>query len=220
MCGKVTIYRSSVPVKHVVVTRFSVPLPQEGSRTHANAGWLSERLELLRAYYVPSLELSGVRAVLLCSRDTAGSVMREVSDLGWVTVEEQDDWYGGWEGGTDEVLTRLDSDDAVAPGWFNAIDAYSPEAATYCCRGTYMLDAEARRLYEVIRPFPAALAARAAGKNPYAVDHRALLDTFGGVTLPGKPLLQVVHGGNVLNRIPTTAREVPLGAIAEFGLSP
>ena len=111
-------------MRHVIVTRFSVPrLEAESAARHAEPEWLDQRLALWREWYVPSVTPLEVPAILLCSTQSADHVASRVRDVPWATVEVQDDWRGGWRGAPDQVVTRLDSDDAVRRDWLAALSA-------------------------------------------------------------------------------------------------
>ena len=102
-------------MRHVVVSRFSVPrLDTATARHHLDRDWLAQRLDLFRRYFVPSVGRCGVGVVLLCSTESAEPVATGTADLPWVEVVVQDDWYGGWHGAADQMVTRLDTADLVA----------------------------------------------------------------------------------------------------------
>jgi len=208
-------------VNHVIVTRFSVPRPASPGEParHDDRGWLAERMELFRRYYVPSVQRTGVPAVLLCSSGSAAWVREETREYAWVRVAVQDGWEGGWRGARDEVLTRLDSDDLIHPGWFAAVATAPAGAEAFCTRGAYMLDAATGAVYQADRSFPVALLALARGRNPYAFAHRLVAEHYDAAFLEGRYLLQVVHGGNVSNAIPAHAVPAPPGVLASFGIA-
>jgi hypothetical protein len=212
-------------VSHLIVTRFAVPRPEPGTAgLYRSPEWLERRLELFRRVFVPSVERLGIPAVLLCGGEVAARVAERLADLGWARVEIQDDWRGGWRGAPDQVLTRLDSDDAVHPGWFEAVDR-APAAARVLITGDFLRwDPRAGRLHRYLRREPAPLAAFRGGENPYRVDHTHLARQPGAQRLDGGPyLLSVVHDGNVKNRPPRPwrlDRRVPLGLLAGFGVAP
>jgi hypothetical protein len=218
-------------VRHVVVTRFSVPrLDAASARRHAEPSWLDERLAYFRKYYVPSVERCGVPAVLLCSTESAAYVGERLGDLGWVSVAVQDAWYGGWRGGADQLVTRLDSDDALDPAWFERLEAAGGagdagdvgDIEAFCTRSVLRLDARRGKLYAIRRREPSPLAAFARGANPFAHDHKHLEKHHRVRCFPEPYLLQVVHGGNLSSRAPAWwrfHRRLPLGRLAAFGLA-
>lgn len=209
---------------HVIVSRFSVPrLDAATAGRHRDRAWLDRRLELFRRWYVPSVSPLGVPAVLLCSSDSAAYVADRTADLAWARVVEQDDWHGGWAGAPGQVLTRLDTDDALHRGWFEAVDAAPRGYQVYSTRRFYRLDPARRALYARARRLPSPLAAFAPGLNPYLCDHVELARRFRAWALPRRYLLQVVHGGNVSSRRPRwwhAPYRVPLARLAPFGLRP
>ena len=230
-------------MRHVVVTRFSVPrIDAASARRHAERAWLDERIAYFRKYYVPSVERCGVPAVLLCSRESARYVGERLGDLGWVSVVVQDSWHGGWRGAADQMVTRLDSDDAVDAAWFERLAsagdgdadaraeagaepgagvAAGEEIEVYCTKSVLRLDARRGRLYAITRREPSPLAAFARGANPFAHDHKHLEKRYRVRCFPEPYLLQVVHGGNLSSRAPAWwrfRRQLPLARLAAFGL--
>lgn len=208
----------------MIVTRFAVPrLERDSAESFRSREWLEHRLDVFRRFYVPSVSRSGVRAVLLCGSEVADFVATRVSDLEWVRVEVQNRWRGGWQGAPDDVITRLDSDDALHEGWFEAVDR-APEAARVCLTHDFLrLDVQSGRLHRYRRNEPSPLAAFRGGANPYEVDHKYLEPTEGAHRIRGCFLLQVVHGANLSNRRPKPwrlDRRVSRRQLAAFGLQP
>lgn len=208
--------------RHVIVTRFSVPRLQAASGAlHRDPRWLASRFELFERYYAPSVGRLGVPAILLCSSASAGQVAVRTAHLKWARVVIQDEWHGGWAGAEDQVVTRLDSDDALHEGWFRALDEAPEGYQVYCTRRFLRLDPATRRLYERRRREPASLAAFTGGRNPFAHDHKTLERHYETCTLRDSYLLQVVHGGNLKWRRPSWRHlpyRVPLDRLAPYGV--
>jgi len=210
-------------MRHIIVTRFSVPRPQDPphAQRHADPAWLDSRMVLFRRYFVPSTERIGVPVVLLCSRLSAPRVASAVADLSYMEVVVQDDWYGGWSGAPDQILTRHDSDDALHEGWFEALDSASPGAEVYCTYDFLRLDTRSDRVYAYRRKEPSPLAGFAGGRNPFAHDHASLEQHYDCRRIDGAYLLQVVHGGNLSSRISAFAfrRRTSRRRLEPFGLA-
>jgi hypothetical protein len=207
---------------HVIVTRFAVPREEAATAgLYRDRGWLERRLDLFRRFFVPGVEPLGVPAVLLCGAAAAEFVAASIADLPWARVEVQDRWRGGWSGTRDQTLTRMDSDDALRKGWFEAVDR-APEEAEVCVTREFLrYDLERGRLHAYRRREPSALAAFRRGANPYRHDHRHLDAHYRLHAIRGAYLLQVVHGGNLSNRRPSwwrLDRRVSKARLAEFGL--
>jgi hypothetical protein len=222
-------------MRHVIVTRFSVPRLDPATATlHADPRWLDGRLQPFRGYYVPSVQRLRVPVVLLCSSQSAGYVSRRLADLKWLSIVVQDGWYGGWRGSPDQVVTRLDSDDALHEDWFRRLDEALAEPAAaaadvLCTKDFLRLDTRARQVYAFRRREPSPLAAFLRGANPFAHDHKVLERHYRTHYLSGPYLLQVVHGGNlarggnIANRPPAWwrfHRRVPEARLAAFGVTP
>ncbi len=208
-------------MRHVIVTRFSVPrLDAATASRHADRPWLDERLALFRTWFVPSVRRLGVPVVLLCSGPSAGYVTEQTGDLPWASVVVQDDWYGGWRGTPEQIVTRLDSDDAVREDWFETLDRAPTEFDVHCTTDFLRLDARSGRLYSYRRREPSPLAAFRRGLNPYAHDHKHLEKHCRVHFVDGQYLLQIAHGNNLSNRLPAwwrLDRRVPRTRLAAFG---
>lgn len=208
--------------RHVLLTRFAVPRREPGSsEAYRNRTWLEERLGLFRRFYVPSVSQLEVPAILLCGSEVATFVADRIADVEWARVEVQDDWHGGWQAEQDQIVTRLDSDDAVHRGWFEAVDRAPRDARIYLTRDFLRLDLGSGRLHRYRRDEPSPLAAFRGGLNPYEIDHKHLEQLSGTHRIEGCYLLQVVHGANLKNRRPKAwrfDRRVPKRRLADFGL--
>ncbi|HXO27234.1 MAG TPA: hypothetical protein VOA80_07820 [Thermoanaerobaculia bacterium] len=222
--------RDKLPaMRHVIATRFSVPrLDPATAPLHADRRWLESRLAPFRTYYVPSVQRLRVPVVLLCSSQSAEYVSGRLADLKWLSIVVQDGWYGGWRGSPEQVVTRLDSDDALHEDWFRRLDDVADAAAAagaevLCTKDFLRLDARTGRVHGFRRREPSPLAAFLRGANPFAHDHKVLERHYRTQCLPGPYLLQVVHGGNLANRPPAWwrfHRRVPPARLAVFGVAP
>jgi hypothetical protein len=208
-------------MRHVIVTRFSVPRPQDVAYAacHADLEWIEERLQLFRRYFVPSVGRLGVPTILLCSSRSASRVGDQVVDLNWVDVVEQDDWHGGWTGDPDLTVTRIDSDDAIHQGWLAAIEAAPDDAEVCYTRKFLRFDQLTSKLCAYSRRDPSPLAAFRGGRNPFAHDHANLGRHYRVHHIDEPFLLQVFHGGNVSTRRPSWyRRRLPLERLRPFGI--
>ena len=208
-------------MRHVIVTRFSVPRPKDpvNVTSHADGVWLERRLKLFRSFFVPSIAGLGVPTILLCSTESASVVSSGIGDLPWAEVVVQNDWHGGWRGEPDQIVTRIDSDDALHQGWFDALETAPAETDVLCTKSFLRYDLATRRLCRYWRRQPSPLAAFRAGINPFARDHAELERHYRVHVIEGPFLLQVYHGGNVSTRCPSWYRpRLSLDRLAEFGL--
>lgn len=191
-------------MEHVIVTRYSIPRRQEAENgsLHADEEWLKERERLFRSFYVPSVERLGIEAVLMCSTASAPLVADALSDLSWVRIVERNEWFAGWSGRSDQVLTRLDSDDAVHEDWFAAVDAAPPKAEVICTRRFLRLHLRRGVVYRYRRKNPSPLVAFRGGVNPYPHLHEETPRHYRTFDVDRPYLLQVAHGGNITNHFP------------------
>jgi hypothetical protein len=210
-------------MRHVIVTRFSVPRPQDpiNADRHHDRVWLDRRLELFFQFFVPSVGRLDVPAVLLCSSRSAAYVDEKTSGLDWVDVVVQDEWYGGWVGDDDQIVTRMDSDDAIHHDWLAAVEAAPVEEEVCCTRDFLRYDISTRKLCAYTRREPSPLAAFRNGRNPFAKDHSGLDRHYRLHDIAGPYLLQVFHGGNVSSRRPSWyRRRLPLDRLEAYGIRP
>jgi hypothetical protein len=209
-------------MSHIIVTRFSVPRVDDPANEpcHSDRQWLDRRLDLFRRYFVPSVSRLEVPVVLLCSSSSAPYVEAATDDVEWAEVSVQDDWYGGWTGSGDQIVTRMDSDDAIHHRWFEAVEQAPPGIEVCCTRSFLRFDPATGRLCSYWRRHPSPLVAFRAGGNPFAHDHSALEKHYRVHRVKGPYLVQIFHGGNVSTRRPPWYRpRVPLSRLADFGIS-
>jgi hypothetical protein len=210
-------------LRHRIVCRFSVPRADAATASrHADPAWLAGRLELFERWFAPSVGRLGVPVSLLCSSASAALVADRVRGHAWATVEEQDDWRGGTRAADFDLLTRLDSDDALSAGWFASAETLPPASDVAITRRFLRIDTRRRSLHAYHRREPSPLAAFRRGLEPYAFDHATLASHYRCHELDGEYLLQVVHGGNLSSRAPRWwrfHRRLPLARLAEFGLA-
>jgi hypothetical protein len=208
-------------MRHVVVTRFSVPREKDpvNAHRHRERAWLDDRLELFYRFFVPSVSRLGVPAVLLCSTESASLVAAAVKRLDWIEVVVQDQWYGGWSGEVDQMVTRMDSDDAIHEGWLKALESVPADAEAVCTREFLRFDPSTGKLCSYTRRAPSPLAAFPGGRNPFAYDHAGIERHYRVHEIEGAYLLQIYHGGNVSSRRPSWyRRRLPLEGLRPFGL--
>lgn len=209
-------------MRHLVVTRFSVPRPESGTHgCHCDPEWLEGRLRLFERYFVPSVGRLGVPAVLLCSSASAATVADRVRRFDWVRVVEEDHWHAGWTGTSDQIITRHDSDDALHEGWLRRLEETDATADVVATTDFLRLDEATGRLHRYRRREISPLATFRHGLPPFAHDHAHLARHHRMVVVRGAWLLQVAHGGNVANARPKWwrfDRRVPRSRLAAFGL--
>lgn len=208
-------------MRHVVVTRFSVPRPQDPphAECHSDHDWLDRRLKLFRRFFAPSVSRLGVPVVLLCSSASAAHVADATGDLPWADVVEQDDWYGGWSGDVDQIVTRMDSDDALHERWPVVVET-APAGPEVCCTRKFLrYDLTTGKLSAYRRREPSPLAAFRGGRNPFTHDHVVIDRHYAVHDIAGPYLLQVYHGGNLSTRQPSWyRRRLPLDRLRPYGI--
>jgi hypothetical protein len=243
-------------IHHVVGTRFSVRMGLEPPAFERS--WLEERLRLLELFCLPSVmaqTTSAFTLMLLCDEATPPDILdalrqheRESPAVAIALTGSDrtpaDVIAASTPPGTDVlVTTRLDSDDAIADGYLEAVQEYAApfhrsDVATLLVnfpRGM-RLDVPEDAFYERRMPNspfhslferPASGPARTifsgvgrAARNRARGNHATLHEHQ--VTHQDESIvawLQVVHGGNLENRITPSDRPVrPEKALASFSL--
>lgn len=244
-------------VQHILETRFSVRL-----RAHRlTLEWLEERLELLRRFTLPSVAAQTTEAfdwLLLCDVSTHPEILAQLREearrVPALRIELTSDERPPLavirsavhpDAGV-LITTRLDSDDAIADRYLEAVHQYtksfmhsdSENLVVNFPRG-YRLDRVARRLYAgwmPNSPFHSfferpghAPVATVMGQSPKLKELYATYRYLSSLGLESSgharrhqhfltcqdesiaAWMIVVHGGNLVNRIPTTARKLPVG---------
>ena len=218
----------SARIKHVFLTRFNVPSPGRELYLRSQPGWLADRFRLFRDYCLPSVAQqtkTDFDWVIFFDRETPAEFKQVIGDLQKVFpfhAEFTDlfmmpeiipavlpryadcDWL---------LTTRLDSDDILAVDHVARLREAARAGAAQVFNfpnGAILSAAGATpRLYRIVdrkNPFASLL-------EPMALDARTI---WGQIhvniarlapvrQLEGRPAwLQVVHGGNVSNRIKGT----------------
>lgn len=227
---------------HLILTRFSVRA--SASSPPATAEWLRYRLELLDAYCLPSLAAQTSAAfqwLVLCDESTerwcldalheralaAPQLAVVATAPGSANLEA----VVGRAGAADSVLvtTRVDSDDATSTDLVERVQAYVPAfealgsetTLVNFCRG-FKLDERRGILHEFWHPHSPHLTLferLGTGRAPTTVlsgNHGYMQDLHQLHVDAGPPAwLQVIHGGNVVNRTygAWVEPEVPLSAL-------
>lgn len=205
--------------RHVIVTRFSVPcdIGGLGRGLHQDKAWLIGRICLLRRFYLPSTNRLGCPRVLLCSHSSASFVENELRGEPDLEIRRQERWYGGHTGRTNQILTRLDSDDMISAHWFDLVDR-APPASAYVSPSRLVLCATSGRIWKIQKEAPVALASFRNGQNPYKFDHPKIADLVNSYhIIEGPHLMQIVHGSNLMNRVPTDAPEIKPYELSKLG---
>lgn len=208
-------------VDHVVLTRFNLPTPGPESLVRAREGWLRERVDLFERFTVPSLSRQTVRdfrwIVYLDPESPSWLVDRLArhADSGLFTplFREAVTWQDvaadvrALTGASAPILltTNVDNDDAVADDFVERLQDLARRhrrAALFLGRGLivrgdelYLRRDDENAFCSVAEPWDAPMTA-------WRDWHTLLRDHLPVVTDRGRPgWLQVVHGGNVSNRV-------------------
>lgn len=211
----------AAPVDHVLVTRFNLPTVGPESLVRAREGWLRERIDLFERYTVPSVrrQTAGSLSWIVYLDPESPPWLRErlrphVADgLFTVLLRERVSWQDvardvrAVTGARGEILltTNLDNDDALADDFADRVQALARRhrrAAIFLSSGliargdeVYLRRDDHNAFCSVAEPWDAPGTAWR--------DWHTLLDRHYPVVVEAGPpaWLQVVHGGNVSNRV-------------------
>ncbi|HVH03085.1 MAG TPA: glycosyltransferase, partial [Amaricoccus sp.] len=224
--------------RHVILTRFNLATPGRESAIRNQPGWLAGRFELFERYCLPTLAAQTVRDfrwIVYFDEATPApfrariEACRRVADFHpYFTPIFPGERWGvsvrgilGAEGGAVPWLlsTRLDNDDGLAVDFVARVQAAvagfgAPRRAAFNVTNGYVFDG--RRAYALGHPsnaFASLLEPWEAARTVSDVQHMRLAEEGPVVQVAGPGgWLQVVHGGNVSNKI--RGRRVPPGELA------
>lgn len=231
--------------RHYVVTRFSLEIAP-GSRRHLDEEWLDDRLALLERWCLPSVRAQSHRDftwLLLLDRATPPRVVERVEKIGTQGVRSAVHLSSGLTAaeaaaeairsdmeGLDVVVTsRLDSDDAIGRHFVEDVQQRVRPGPPYLIRMTRGLvfdstSGECRSLFFGKSPFVSVVEpATSEITTAYWTSHTEIPESVHIVDVDRDPSwLQVVHGGNVLNRLRGKEYEGRLDRVlrSEFGVEP
>ncbi|WP_430296046.1 glycosyltransferase [Sinomonas sp. B1-1] len=208
-------------IDHVLLTRFNLPSAGIESRIRARSGWLRDRMALFEAYCLPSVaaqrnanlnwiiyldpaspswlkeRMDALGSAGVCTPVYREEVPREalVGDLARVTGC----------GGDVLVTSNLDNDDGLAVDFAARLQAAvidGARIALYFAEGLIRHDDELFRCRDTHNAFCSVSEPWDEPLTCWADWHNRLGDMMPVRVLDGEPgWLQVVHGGNVSNRI-------------------
>ncbi len=208
-------------IDHVVLTRFNLPTRGVESLVRAREGWLRERIALFERYTVPSIRAQtrpGLTWLVFLDPESPqwlreriehhaeAGVLRPLyrTEVTWQSAVED---IRATVARTGDVLvtTNLDNDDGLADDFAARVCSAPtphPRTALFLTRGLITGD---HGLYLNIDPHNAFCSVREPWADPvtcWADWHNLLPRRMPAIELDGGPgWLQVVHGGNVSNRV-------------------
>ncbi|MEM7644922.1 MAG: glycosyltransferase [Pseudomonadota bacterium] len=209
-------------VQHVILTRFNLATPGRESAIRNQPGWLRGRFDLFRDWCLPSVAAQSTRDfrwIVLFDEETPGAFRDEIGAL---QADFPFDAYftplfpaDGWRRCVAEVVaptapmlltTRLDNDDALSVDHVARVQAAvgGPERRAWNVTnglirqgdGLWQVTHPKNAFFSLLEPWgPEAVTA-------CAIPHMDLPDHVPVTQIGGPPgWLQVVHGGNVSNKV-------------------
>jgi hypothetical protein len=206
---------------HWLITRFNVPMRDHPGRS-TDAEWLAERIDLFRAFCLPSVALQNCqdfRWLLMVDDATPPPALDALRDCERVrpfeTLAVGERWrpalsgFVGRGAGAPYLMTsRLDSDDAIGRDYLGAVrgafDGWAPVVLE--APSGLRLDARSGALYHASWRKGAFLTLiEGRSDRPltvYARPHMRMDEVAPLRAVPLEPAwVQVVHGGNAANRV-------------------
>lgn len=206
---------------HVIVTRFNLPSEGFESLVRAKEGWLRDRIELFERYCLPSVQSQKNQAFhWLIYFDPASPewlkrrVQKHADDKAYIPifrpsidvtelVSEIRNITGG--DGARLITTRLDNDDALAVDFVDRLQESAPKdgrAAIYFARGLIKSDTHLYLRLDKRNAFASVVEDWTSPSTCWSGWHSLLGKRMRSFELYGDPAwLQVVHGGNISNRV-------------------
>jgi hypothetical protein len=217
--------RRGVDFTHVIMTRFNMPTPGRESQIRSRPGWLAGRFELFERYCLPSIAAQTTRGfhwVVYFDEATPPEFRARIEACRAVFPFEpcftQFFPAEGWPRSLGEILgqptpwlltTRFDSDDALAVDHVARLQA-AVEAAAPTARTSFNLThgvvIEDGRVYAHAHPSNAFASWLepwdGSARTCMSINHMRMAEQ-GPILQVGGPAawLQVVHGGNVSNKV-------------------
>lgn len=212
-------------VKHLLLTRFNVASPGREQAIRLRPGWLEGRFELFRTYCLPSVAAQtrqDFEWVIFFDEKTPEEFLQQIVDLqavypfravytGLFRMNEiVPDLVRGTEGADWLLTTRLDSDDILSIDHMERLRTFlaAPRRKVVNFRHGAILSvgAGAPRLYAAeddSNPFASLMEPMSEEPTTiWGVMHTEIARMAPVAQVGGTPAwLQVVHGGNVSNRI-------------------
>ncbi|MFZ2267525.1 MAG: glycosyltransferase [Azonexus sp.] len=220
--------------KHLIITRFNVASPGREAAIRLKRGWLDERFKLFEEICLPSVAAQtekNFKWVVFFDVDTPVDYRERIDKLVVlfpfhpVFTDSFDMRKLGPDivknyGPADFLLTsRLDSDDILAANYVEilqkiASDLNGRNVINFDNGAILLLNKNKPALYEYhddSNPFSSLIESFGTdSKTIWGVQHTDIHELGDVVHVQGKPMwLQVVHGGNVSNRV--RGRRVPIG---------
>lgn len=208
-------------IDHVILTRFNLPTPGPESLVRAREGWLRERIDLFERYTVPSVARQSVqdfRWIVYLDPESPSWLVERLaphieSGLFTPLYRESVTWQNvaadvrALSGARRSLLltTNLDNDDAVAGDFVERLQRLARvhrHAALFLGRGLIAHDDEVYLRRDDENAFCSVVESWDAPQTAWRDWHTLLHTHFSVVTDGGRPAwLQVVHRGNVSNRV-------------------
>jgi hypothetical protein len=237
-----------VKYQHLVVTRFAIRFAA-GDDVPAPA-WFTHRLDLLRAYCMPTIAAQtdqGFRWVLLCDEAVPADMIAALEEMiasipqAEIALTTVDSPFSSRvaqlsAAGTDALITtRLDSDDGLGRDYVRRIATYAEAFAAadhpvqlVCFPEGCKLEVQSGDVYATYQPnSPTVTMFERLGEgvvphSVYAGNHGYLNHLFPMHHDPAPaPWLQVVHAGNVSNKVHSGDFLLPdFDLSARFGIRP
>ncbi|QDP94594.1 hypothetical protein FOE78_00500 [Microlunatus elymi] len=225
---------SAWSIDHVIITRFNLPSPGREQSIRSREGWLRRRVELFETYCEPSV-------VRQTSQDFHWLIYFDPDSPDWLKawIERNDRRFTPFfrtsvphdaliddlrrlTGATGQILitTNLDNDDGLSPDFVARVQqstSGTARRAIYLTRGVIMHGHKLYLYRDRLNAFCSVSESWEAPVTAWADWHNRLGRSMPVAQLTGAPgWLQVVHGGNVSNRV--HGRRVALSKVA--GLLP
>jgi GT2 family glycosyltransferase len=208
-------------VDHVLLTRFNLPTPGPESFVRAREGWLRERVDLFERYTVPSVagqSVSDFRWIVYLDPESPAWLVERLQphiDRGLFVAlyRESVSWpdvaadVRAQTGAERDILltTNLDNDDAVAMDFVERLQELARvhrRAAIYLSNGLIAHDDAVYLRRDPWNAFCSVAESWDAPGTAWNDWHTLLRRHYPAVVDRGAPAwLQVVHGGNVSNRV-------------------
>lgn len=208
-------------IDHVFLTRFNVPSPGVEEFVRAKEGWLEQRCVLFEKYCLPSMErqtATNVHWIIYFDPQSPGwftsrvdqwsadGTFRPIYRSSVSSVELLEDIRSTIGQPASRLLTtNLDNDDGLAIDFADRLQhaaVHQQRTALYLSDGLIIADGRAYRRVDKDNAFCSVIEGWENPVTCWADAHNMLRRSMPTHSVSGEPAwLQVVHGGNVSNRV-------------------
>lgn len=215
------VWSQDVLIDHILLTRFNLPTPGVESLVRAQEGWLKDRQALFERYCLPAVASQSNKNfhwIIYFDTQSPEWLTSRITELGScglftaiyrdqvphdVLIEDLRRVSGA--GGNVLLTTNLDNDDGIAVNFVDRLQRAvgdEQQTALYIVHGLIQQDGRLYRRKDRVNAFCSVTESWQNPSTCWSEWHTKLGEQMPVQEISGQPgWLQVIHGGNVSNRV-------------------